>query len=85
MFLIFCLFDDKHINRCEDIFRGRTFDCRYDLNECKWTLKILRWSDYPALLAKAQCGQKGPYKGKRELGESKSERDVRTEAEIGVI
>ena len=48
-------------------------------------LKVLRWSDYPALLGKSQCGQKDPYKGKREVGESETERDVRTEAETGVM
>ena len=43
--------------------------------------QILNWEDYPGLLGGLK--HKGPYKGQREAGESV--RDVRTEAEIGMM
>lgn len=37
---------------------------------CRLLLRILRWWDYPGLFGRAQCHQKGPYKGERETGGS---------------
>lgn len=59
---------------CVTLYSQRNF-----INVSKF--QILNWEDYPGLLGGLK--HKGPYKGQREAGESV--RDVRTEAEIGMM
>lgn len=62
----------------------KTRELRYRWNEDPQQM-TLRWGDYSGLSRWAQCNHKGSYKGEREAGESFTEGNVMTEAEVSDV